>query len=156
MPIFGKKNKKGQLTVNLVHTYGVAGYTKGTAVAVSVDDENKCITVISRVYKNPPVHLKFEQIISVNTFYASKIRELNKNAIDKAMVEGKKGKIIEGISEADKGSNLYMIIEYKSKDDEVNLLNFEISGSSYHWSSFVDELRARTKTQKVKEEEIFL
>ncbi|WP_346916561.1 hypothetical protein [Clostridium sp.] len=44
MGIFGKKNKNGDRSVNLSFIDGIEGYSKGTAIALSINNENQCIT----------------------------------------------------------------------------------------------------------------
>ncbi|NOW02431.1 hypothetical protein [Clostridium beijerinckii] len=75
MSIFGKKNKNGDRSVNLKYIDGVEAYSNGTAVALSIDNTNECITMIARVYKKPPVHLKFEQVTGVRVVSEKEIIE---------------------------------------------------------------------------------
>ncbi|NOW02487.1 hypothetical protein [Clostridium beijerinckii] len=160
MSIFGKKNKNGDRSVNLKYIDGVEAYSNGTAVALSIDNTNECITMIARVYKKPPVHLKFEQVTGVRVVSEKEIIEKSKSAVGRAIVGevllGPLGAIVGGISgigtQKENKTHNFIVINYKSKDDEIKVLSFEIVGSSLHWSSFVDELKQKIKKEDVPNE----
>lgn len=162
--IFGKKNKDGSRTVNLVYVDGIESYNKGTAVALSLDDENKNMQMKARVFKKPPVFLQFEQITGVEVISEKDIIEKSKTAVGRAMVGGvilgPLGAIIGGMSgignKKKSEAHYFMVINYKSKDEEIKILSFEIVGASLHWSSFVEEFRKRVSVQPVMEKEIYL
>jgi len=162
--IFGKKNKEGHKAVNLTYIDGIESYSKGTAVALSLNDENKSMEMKARVYKNPPVFLQFEQITGVGVISEKDIIEKSKSTVGRAVVGGvvlgPLGAIIGGMSGiGNKNKNethYYMVVNYKSKDEETKVVSFEIVGASLHWSSFVEEFRKRITTQKVIEKEIYL
>lgn len=165
MGLFGKKNKDGNRSVNLSYIDGVEGYNKGTAIALSIDNENQCLTVKPRVFKNPPVHLKFEQITGVNVVSEKDIIEKSKSTVGRAIVGGvllgRLGAIIGGMSgignKQKSETHYYMVINYKSKNEEIKVLSFEIVGASLHWSSFVEELRSKINTQTLENStEIYL
>lgn len=165
MGLFGKKNKDGNRSVNLSYIDGVEGYNKGTAIALSIDNENQYLTVKPRVFKNPPVHLKFEQITGVNVVSEKDIIEKSKSTVGRAIVGGvllgRLGAIIGGMSgignKQKSETHYYMVINYKSKNEEIKVLSFEIVGASLHWSSFVEELRSKINTQTLENStEIYL
>ncbi|NOW02432.1 hypothetical protein [Clostridium beijerinckii] len=66
------------------------------------------------------------------------------------------GAIVGGISgigtQKENKTHNFIVINYKSKDDEIKVLSFEIVGSSLHWSSFVDELKQKIKKEDVPNE----
>ncbi len=165
MGLFGKKNKDGNRSVNLSYIDGVEGYNKGTAIALSIDNENQCLTIKPRVFKNPPVHLKFEQITGVNVVSEKEIIEKSKSTVGRAIVGGvllgRLGAIVGGMSgignKQRSETHYYMVINYKSKNEEIKVLSFEIVGASLHWSSFVEELRSKINTQALENStEIYL
>ncbi len=165
MGLFGKKNKDGNRSVNLSYIDGVEGYNKGTAIALSIDNENQCLTVKPRVFKNPPVHLKFEQITGVNVVSEKDIIEKSKSTVGRAIVGGvllgRLGAIIGGMSgignKQKSETHYYMVVNYMSRDREVKVLSFEIVGASLHWASFVEELRTKINTKNIDENtEIYL
>lgn len=165
MGLFGKKNKDGNRSVNLSYIDGVEGYNKGTAIALSIDNENQSLTIKPRVFKNPPVHLKFEQITGVNVVSEKDIIEKSKSTVGRAIVGGvllgRLGAIIGGMSgignKQKSETHYYMVINHKSKNEEIKVLSFEIVGASLHWSSFVEELRSKINTQTLENStEIYL
>ncbi len=165
MSIFGKKNKSGDRTVNLSFIDGIEGYTKGAAIALSIDNENQCLTVKARIFKNPPVHLKFEQITGVNVVSEKEIIEKSKSVVGRAVVGGvllgHLGTIVGGMSgignKQKSEIHYFMVINYKSQSGEIKVLSFEIVGASLHWSSFVEELRTKINTKNINENiEIYL
>lgn len=164
MGIFGKKNKEGNMAVNLNYIDGIESYNKGTAVVLSLNDENKSMEMKARVYKKPPVFLQLEQITGVEVISEKDIIEKGKSTIGRAMVGGvflgPLGAIVGGMSgignKNKSETHYFMIVNYKSKDEEIKVLSFEIVGASLHWSSFVEEFRKRITTQKLIEKEIYL
>ena len=164
MGIFGKKNKEGNMAVNLTYIDGIESYNKGTAVALSINDENKSMEMKARVYKKPPVYLQLEQITGVEVISEKDIIEKSKSTVGRAVVGGvvlgPLGAIIGGMSgignKKKSETHYFMVVNYKSKDEEIKILSFEIVGASLHWFSFVEEFRKRIPVQKVIEKEICL
>ena len=160
MSIFGKKNKEGQRSVNLSYVDGVEGYSKGTAVTLSLNDDNQCVTMVARIYKKPPVKLRYEQITGINVISEKEIIEKSKNAVGRAVAGGillgPLGAIIGGMSGIGKKqkseAHYFMIINYISLDEEIKVLSYEIVGASLHWSSFVTEFRNRIKEKEIVDE----
>ena len=164
MGIFGKKNKDGNRSVNLTYIDGTESYSKGTAVEISLNDENKNMQMKARVYKKPAVFLPFEHITGVEVISEKDIVEKSKSTVGRAVVGGvvlgPLGAIIGGMSgignKSKSDTHYFIVVNYKSKDQQIKVLSFEIVGASLHWSSFVEEFRKRITTQKVIEDEIFL
>ena len=165
MGLFSKKNKKGDRSVNLSFVDGIEQYGKGLATELSINTENQCVTIKSRVVKKPQINLKFEQITGVNVVSEKEIIEKSKNTVGRAVVGGvllgRLGAVIGGMSgignKQKSETHYYMVINYKSKDEEIKVLSFEIIGASLHWSSFVEELRSKISIEKFDEiEEIYL
>jgi hypothetical protein len=166
MGLFGKKNKDGDRSVNLSFVDGIEGFGKGLAVEVSINNVNECITIKSRIdKKKPPVHLKFEQITGVNVVSEKEIIEKSKSVTGRAVAGGvllgPLGAIVGGMSgigsKQKSETHYFIVINYKSRAEEIKVLSFEIVGASLHWSSFVEELRGKIETIKFDEtEEIYL
>ncbi|WP_195430890.1 hypothetical protein [Clostridium sp. D46t1_190503_E9] len=165
MGIFSKKNKSGNKSINLSFVDGIEGYGKGLAVELSLNLDNECLTIKSRIVKKPDINLKFVQIIGVNVVSERDIIEKSKSVAGRAVVGGvllgPLGAIVGGISgvgnKQKSETNYYMIINYKSKEEETKVVSFEIVGASLHWSSFIEELRAQINEVKINEnEEIYL
>ncbi|MBU3107137.1 hypothetical protein [Clostridium gasigenes] len=151
MSIFGKKNKSGNRSVNLSYMDGLNGYVIGTAVEVSINDENQSVTVKSRAYKKPEIHLKLDQITGVTVISEKDVVEKSKSTVGRAVVGGvllgPLGAIVGGMSgignKVKSSTKYFMVINYKSREEEIKVLSFEIVGASLHWSSFVEELRKK-------------
>lgn len=149
MGIFSKKNKKGNISINLEYIDGIPGYKINSAVAVSLNTEETNLEIEARVFKAPPVKLNFNQIISFNLIDEKTIIEKKKSIMGRAFVGtlllGPAGAILGGLSAVDpkkiKKNNMYLIFNYTKKDtDEVNVLTFKICGATFHLSKFIDEL----------------
>ncbi len=160
MSIFGKKNKNGDRSVNLSFVDGVDAYSRGSAIALSIDNTNECITITSRLIKGkPPVHLKLEQITGVDVISEKEIIEKSRSTVGRAVAGGvlfgSLGAIVGGMSGVGNShkseTHYFMVISYRSGDKEIKGLIFEIVGSSLHWSSFVDELRSKIKIEEITE-----
>ncbi|MGJ0843303.1 hypothetical protein [Clostridium tertium] len=165
MGIFSKKNKNGDRSVNLSFVDGIDGYGKGLAVEVSFNLEKECLAIKSRIVKKPEVNLKFSQITGVNVISEKDIIESNKSVTGRAIVGGvllgPLGAIIGGMSgignKHKSETHYYIVINYKSKEEEIKVLSFEIVGASLNWSSFVEELRSIISEIKIDEnKEIYL
>ena len=160
--IFGKKNKDGNRAVNLTYVDGIGEYNKGTAVEVSFDDKN--MQMKARTFKKLPVFLQLEQITGAVVISEKDIIEKSKSTVGRAVVGGvvlgPLGAIIGGMSgignKKKNETHYFMVVNYKSKDEEIKVLSFEIVGASLHWYSFVEEFRKRIPVKKVIEKEIYL
>lgn len=162
--IFGKKDKSGNRAVNLMFVDGVEYYVKGTAVRVSLNEESQCLTVESRIGKDKPkVNLRYDQITAANCITEKEVLEKSKSTVGRAVVGGvllgPLGAIVGGISgvgnKTKNNTKYYMVINYKSREEEIKVLSFEIVGASLHWDSFIKELRSKIKIEKY-DEEIYL
>ncbi|WP_443112611.1 hypothetical protein [Clostridium sp. 'White wine YQ'] len=165
--IFGKKNKKGNIAVNLSLVDGIDSYIKGAAVELSIDDENGRIAVVPRAYKNlPTVYIKIEQLIAANVVTEEEIIEKSKSTVGRALVGGvilgPLGAIVGGMSgignKVKSNTKYYMVINYNSLEGETKVLSFEIVGASLHWGTFIKELRSRVNPnlQMNIEKELYL
>ncbi|KEI92231.1 hypothetical protein [Clostridium botulinum] len=165
MGIFSRKNKNGDRSVNLSFVDGIEGYGKGLAVELSINTEKECLTIKSRVVKKPEANLKFEQITGVNVISEKDIIEKSKSTVGRAVAGGvllgPLGAIIGGMSgignKQKSETHYFIVVNYKSREEEIKVLSFEIVGASLHWSSFVKELKNNIETQSIDENtEIYL
>lgn len=162
--IFGKKNKDGNRAVNLTYIDGIETYNRGTAVEVSIDRVNECLTIKARAFKKANIYLKLDQIIGVSVVSEKEIIEKSKNTVGRAvaggMLLGPLGAIVGGMSgignKQKSESHYFMVINYKSKCEDIKALSFEIVGASLHWPSFVKELRSKINAETLKNEEVYL
>ncbi|AUN11565.1 hypothetical protein [Clostridium botulinum] len=162
--IFSQKNKEGNRAVNLTYIDGIETYGRGTAVEVSINEANECLTVKSRAFKKADVHLKLNQIIGVKVVSEKEIIEKSKNTVGRAVVGGvllgSLGAIVGGMSgigsKQKSETHYFMVINYKSRSEEIKVLSFEIVGASLHWSSFVKELRSKINAETLENEEVYL
>lgn len=162
MGIFSKKNKSGDRSVNLSFVDGLDSYGRGLAVELSFNETE--LQIKSRIVKNKPiVRLSLEQIIAANCITEKEIIEKSKSVTGRAIAGGvllgPLGAIIGGMSgignKQKSETHYYMIINYKSRDEEIKVLSFEIVGASLNWASFIEELRSKIKTEEL-EKEIYL
>ena len=163
--IFGKKNKDGNRSVNLVFVDGVASYSKGIAVELSMDDKEQCLAMKAKVFKDKPIiKLKYEQIIAANVVTEKEIIESDKSVVGRAVVGGvllgPLGAIVGGMSgignKTKSNTHYFMVINYKSNTEETKVLSFEIVGASLHWSDFIKELRSKINSNEIVEKEVYL
>lgn len=160
MSIFGKK--KEVTKVNLIHVDGLMGY--GSAVVIlNLDDDNKCITINPKVYKVPPVHLRYEQIINIGSITEEEIIEKNKSTVGRALAGGlllgPLGAIVGGMSgigtNKSNKTTYYMVINYKSLEEETKALSFKIMDFTA-WADFIWSVRRRIKKVEEIPKEIYL
>lgn len=162
--IFGKKNKEGKKSINLTYIDGISSYSKGTAIQLSLDDEGKQVKVKARVYKKPPVFLPYDQITEVKVVSEKDIVEKSKTVLGRAFIGsiflGPLGAIVGGMSgvgnKQKSETHYFMVINYRSKDEELKALCFEIVGATLHLVSFVKEFRNKLTIETVVEKEIYL
>ncbi|MGL5149060.1 MAG: hypothetical protein ACRC7N_00600 [Clostridium sp.] len=163
MGLFSKKNKDGNRSINVAYVDGLLDYNKGAAVEVSFNDE--FLEIKSRVIKSKPVvKLALNQIIAANCITEKDVIEKSKSVTSRAVVGGvllgPLGAIIGGITgvgnKTKSETKYYMVVNYKSRDEELKVLSFEIVGASLQWSSFIQELRNMIKKEDIIENEIYL
>ncbi|CEN87332.1 hypothetical protein [Paraclostridium sordellii] len=174
MGIFTKKNKNGDRSVNLTFIDGIPGYVKGTAIALSIELDTNYLTIRPRVHKHlPEVSIDMDRLVGVTVASEKEIleKEKDKSVIGRAAIGGvllgPLGAIVGGMSgigtktKSKTKSKNYIIINYKSLDNELKILSFEIVGASLHWTSFVEELNRiilpkEDEKEIIKEDKIFL
>ena len=104
------------------------------AVNIKTDDDENKLVIKSVVVKKPEVNLKYEQITGINVTSEEEILEKSKSVTGRAVIGGvllgPLGAIVGGMSgigdKKKEKTRYYLIINYKSKDDEIKVLSFEV------------------------------
>lgn len=151
-------------SVNVSSFDGIEVLPRGLAIKLIADDDNNEILIKSRVIKKPEVHLKYNKITGINVITEKEILEKNKSVVGRAVLGGvllgPLGAILGGMSgigskgKADK--HYFIVINYKSKDDDIKVISFEIVGASIGWNKFIDHIRGKIDYKPILEEEIYL
>ena len=133
MPLFGKKDKAGNLCFNLAVADGIPTFVAGDSIRVTFFDQEKKIEFKSRVFKNKePIYVRYSQLICWNTLTEKEIIEKQKSVLGRAAIGGlflgSLGSIIGGASgigtKKEVNNTRYVIINYKSSQDpeEIKVL----------------------------------
>lgn len=153
MGIFTRKNKNGDRSVNLSFIDGIPGYVRGTAISLSIEKDTNYLTIRPRAFKQlPEVSIAMDRLVGVTVANEQEIleKEKEKSVVGRAVIGGvllgPLGAIVGGMTgigtktKSKTKSKNYIIINYKSIENELKILSFEIVGASLHWTSFVEEL----------------
>jgi hypothetical protein len=160
MGIFGKKNKEVK-PVELTYIDGVEGYSKGTVVTLSLNDEKQCLVMEALKGNYPLVNISFEKIVAANLVHERDVIESNKSTAGRAIVGGvllgPLGAIVGGMSGIGTKKNTklrdFLVINYKSQDT-IKVLSFEIVNITLNLPKFINKLRE--KIQVKENTEIYL
>lgn len=162
MGLFSKKDKNRSISVLLVD--GLSSYNRDVVLQLTLNNENECLTINSKILKNQPdINLKYNQIVDANIITGEEIIQQSKSVVGRAAVGGlllgPLGAIVGGMSgtgtKTDTQTQYYVVINYRNKDGELKVLSFKIVGFS-RWNSFIKELRSKINTQQNIEKEIYL
>lgn len=156
MSIFRSKNKNGDRAVNLEYLAGVRGYIPESAISLSINKKDNCLTITSRIFKQPQVHLNFDQILTYNIVDEKTILEKQKSVVGRAIVGGVLlggvGAIIGGMSGLGNKKELrtktFLLINFIPKtlqntnysEDEIETIVFKITGATLHLTKFMRDL----------------
>lgn len=165
MSIFGRRNKKGNYSINLQYVDGIKNFPIDSAIALSINKEENLLEIKARAFKNVPVvKLNFNQIISFDLLDKKTIIEKQKSVVGRAIVGdillGPVGAIIGGMTgigtKKSLQNDLFLIFNYTSKDNEIKVLTFKVIGATLHLTSFINELKEvapldRKRIEKLKE-----
>lgn len=156
MPIFGSKDKNGNLACNFMHVDGIpkwGNYDYPVGVCLTQDDAKQRLAIAQRLSKVPPKFLPYNQIISIGKVFEEEIIEQNKSVVGRAAVGtlllGPLGGIIGGLSgtgtKKTKKYRKFFIINYHPADnpDEINVISFEIVGATMHLNKFSKALQSK-------------
>lgn len=161
MGIF-KRNKLQ--SVNVSSFDGIEVLPRGLAIKLIADDDNNEILIKSRVIKKPEVHLKYDQITGINVITEKDILEKSKSVVGRAVLGGvllgPLGAIVGGMSGIGSKEKIdkhyFIVINYKTKDNDIKVISFEIVGASIGWDKFIDHIRSKIDYKPILEEEIYL
>lgn len=159
MPIFGSKDKNGNLACNFMHVNGVSWMSAGAAVTVTLDDSSQQLEIKMRVFKGNPAYLPYSQITSIGVVSEKEVIEHNKSVLGRAavggLVFGPLGAIVGGMSGTgtkQKVQNKYFfVINYHPADNiaDTKAISLEIVGATLHLEKFTTALRSRIPSASV-------
>ncbi|GAA0062763.1 TPA: hypothetical protein PTV43_000081 [Clostridium botulinum] len=157
MGFFSKKNKNRSIGVLLVD--GLSIYSRDVILQITLNNENECLTINSKVCKNiPDINLKYKQIIDANIITRYEIVKQSKSVVGRAAIGGlllgSLGATVGGMSgtgtKTDDQIEYYFVVNYRNKDEELKVLSFKIIGFSV-WRPFIKELKSKIKQNIEKE-----
>ena len=159
MGLFSKK-KKEIGSIKLIYIDGIDRYIKNTDVSLNLDDKKRCLVIKASNY--PVVNINFEKLVAADIIHEKDIIETNKNSIGRAVVGGvllgRLGAIIGGMSGSGtkQSSKLktFLVINYKSKDEEIKVISLEIQNITMNMPKFINKLRENISIDN--KEEIYL
>lgn len=151
MPIFSKRNKNGNLSINLMATDGLPQFPRGLAVRLTFDAANSRLCIEPRIGKNPPLFLSCNEITAIQEISSTEILEKSKSVIGRAAIGGillgPLGAIVGGASGiGEKQKSIvkdFLVINYHpiNNQEETKAISFEIVGATLHLNSFVDAVK---------------
>ena len=153
MPLFGKKDKAGNLCFNFFHADGIPHFPNRFSIRVTFLDNEQKIEFKSRVNKkSQPAYIRYEQVVNYETYTDKEIIEKQKSVLGRAAIGGlflgSLGSIIGGASgigtKKEVNNTRYVIINYKSSQDpeEIKVLSLEIVGATVHLGAFYKKMRS--------------
>lgn len=123
--------------IKLVYVDGIEIYPKEELqIAIKIDDTNQCVTITPIISKHLPlVHLKYDQIIDCSIEHDEMITKKNKSVVGRAIVggilTGGIGAVVGGMSGIGSKKTVkkthYLVIKYKSKDNEIKVLSLKMT-----------------------------
>lgn len=149
MAIFGKGN-----TMNMTHHEGLPGYTDRTAITMTLDEENRCLTFNARALKKPEIKLPLNKITKAGNVNITEIEQQSKigRAFVGGFLFGGAGAIVGAMSAGEKKKiqTLY-IINYISEGKE-KVIVLEGNGSNLNCFKFQKKLEEYLPKPEPKKE----
>lgn len=168
MPIFRKRNKNGDLSINIQYIDGLPSYTNKTPVTIVLNTSDKILeikAIANKLFNYPEVKLSFDRIVQFDVIDEKTILEKEKHMFGRAFVGtlllGTAGTILGGISGMGTKKKIkneeYLIINYGENVEDMKALTFKVVPSTYHLISFMKELNQYApfnpeKFKKIKEQ----
>lgn len=138
MGLFGKGN-----VLNLSHLDGLPGYTKGTAVTMELDEENRCLIFKARAFKKPEIKLPLSKVSAAGNVNVAEVEQQSKvgKAVIGGLLFGSAGAIVGAMTagEKQKIKTLY-IVNYES-DGENKAIVLHDNGSNLNFFKFQKKLQ---------------
>ena len=162
MGFFNKQEKNR--SINAIAVDGLECYDNDTILQLEIDNDNNYLVISSKMKSEyPNIKISFKQIKGVKAFTKQEIIQESKSVVGRAAVGGvllgPLGAIIGGMSgigdKTSSQSNQYIVINYKTKEDELKILSFEVVGFSI-WPKFIKELESKIEKQDFNCKEIYL
>lgn len=152
--MFFKKKSKGT-SVKLRYLTGIDQCVKNSIVKLTLNDDTESLDINVMLDKKPEIHLNYNKIIAVDYFSKEEIIRKRKSVAGRAMIGGillgQLGAIIGGMSAInDKEKtdyDFFAVINYKSSDGEIKVLNFQVLEGSLGWNKFLKELNSKIKKE---------
>lgn len=137
MGLFGSGN-----TMNMIHQEGLPGYSKGTAIAMTLNESTMTLTFKARALKKPEVNLPLNRITFAGTVAVEQIEK--QSALGRAVVGGvlfgAAGAIIGAMSAEEKKKNEYFYIINYQKDGETKAITMLENGGNMNYFKFQKKL----------------
>lgn len=151
MGLFGKGN-----TMNMGHEDGLPGYSKGTAITMTLDEASRSLIFKARALKKPEVKLPLSKVSFAGTVAVEQIEK--QSALGRAVVGGilfgHAGAIIGAMTAEEKKRNQYFyVINYESEGETKAIV---LSDNGGNLNSFSFQKKLQTYLPKHTETEITL
>lgn len=158
------KKKSKETSVKLRYLTGIDQYVKNSIVKLTLNDDTESLDINVMLDKKPEIHLKYNQIIAVDFLSKEEIKRKSRNVGGRAIIGGlllgQLGAIIGGMSGMkDKqytDYTFFAVINYKSSNGEIKVLNFQVLDGSMGWNKFLKEINSKIIKEPIEYTEIYL
>lgn len=139
MGLFGSGN-----TMNMNHQDGLPGYSKGTAISVTLDESAKAIIFKARALRKPEVKLPLNKITFAGTVAVEQVQK--QSALGRAIVGsvffGAAGAIVGAMTAEEKLKHQYFYIINYISDGETKSITMLDNGGNGNYFKFQKKLQA--------------
>lgn len=146
MAIFGNKNKSGNFVINFAAYDGLPNIDKGLATSVTMESDVLLFRCRIPGNKNE-VRLPYSKIIELGTADETKIEDVKKSVIGRALVGGglfgPLGAVIgaiDGTGKKQKSSAKYFVVIGYEGDNGVGCIRLEIVGATMGLGKFMQRM----------------